>query len=222
VQGNSAAQPITLSGWIKGVGSFNNVVFSGTYDPGFSPTVATVGNIGFAATNVLNVELGGIARGRQYDAVVASGALSLGGSLQVSLINGFTPAAGNSFDIFDWDNLSGTFSTLLLPALSSSLSWDTSQLHTTGFLTVVSRSLPGDYNQNGSVDAADYVVWRNGLGTIYSQADYDVWRTHFGQTAGSGAGTESASLNATVPESSTLLLLLAATILGLTFRVRFL
>jgi hypothetical protein len=63
----------------------------------------------------------------------------------------------------------------------------------------------GDYNQNGVVDAADYTVWRNMLGTSgltpYSGADgsgdgaigpedYGVWKSHFGQTlpgAGSGA-----------------------------------
>jgi hypothetical protein len=45
--------------------------------------------------------------------------------------------------------------------------------------------LPGDFNQNGVVDAADYVVCRNGLGTAYTQADFNTWRTHFGQTAGS-------------------------------------
>ena len=48
--------------------------------------------------------------------------------------------------------------------------------------------LHGDYNHNGIVDAADYVVWRNGLGTTYTQADYDVWRTHFGKPPGSGSG----------------------------------
>ena len=40
----------------------------------------------------------------------------------------------------------------------------------------------GDYNRDGTVDAADYVVWRSGLGTTYTQADYDVWRANFGQT----------------------------------------
>ena len=33
------------------------------------------------------------------------------------------------------------------------------------------------------VDAADCVVWRNGLGTTYTQGDYSTWRAHFGQTA---------------------------------------
>ena len=57
--------------------------------------------------------------------------------------------------------------------------------------------LPGDYNQNNSVDAADYVVWRKAQGTtvtqfsgadgsgngVVDQDDYGVWRAHFGQTA---------------------------------------
>ena len=70
---------------------------------------------------------------------------------------------------------------------------------------------PGDYNQNGTVDAADYVVWRKGLGTIYTQADYDVWRANFGQTIGSGAALPSAEpLSIAVPEPATLTLLIMA------------
>ena len=54
-------------------------------------------------------------------------------------------------------------------------------------LAAVMPAAAGDYSQNGNVDAADYVVWRKGLGTTYTQNDYDTWRAHFGQTAGSGA-----------------------------------
>jgi hypothetical protein len=67
---------------------------------------------------------------------------------------------------------------------------------------VVAPIGPGDYNANGIVDAADYVAWREGLGTTYTQNDYNVWRANFGQTAGSGAG---AMANAAVPEPATLL-----------------
>lgn len=42
---------------------------------------------------------------------------------------------------------------------------------------------PSDFNQNGIVDAADYVVWRKSLGT---PGDYDLWRSHYGQTAAGG------------------------------------
>jgi hypothetical protein len=54
----------------------------------------------------------------------------------------------------------------------------------------------GDYNGNGAVDAADYVVWRNGgpllnevdtPGTV-NAADYDAWRSVFGNTSGAGSG----------------------------------
>jgi hypothetical protein len=51
---------------------------------------------------------------------------------------------------------------------------------------------PGDYNRDATVDAADYVVWRKGLGTTYTQADYEVWRANFGQTIGSGGALPSA------------------------------
>ncbi len=68
-------------------------------------------------------------------------------------------------------------------------------------------SLPGDFNGDSIVDAADYVVWRKGLGTTYSQSDYGVWRSHFGQTAGSGSG---AIANAVVPEPATMVMLITA------------
>ena len=68
----------------------------------------------------------------------------------------------------------------------------------------VPDELPGDYSRDGSVDAADYVVWRKTGG---SQDDYNIWRAHFGQTAGSGTG---ASANAAVPEPATLVLLMFA------------
>ena len=52
----------------------------------------------------------------------------------------------------------------------------------------------GDYNQNGAVDAADYVVWRKSIG---GQLAYDAWRTRFGGSpSGLGSG-------ASVPEPET-------------------
>ena len=73
-------------------------------------------------------------------------------------------------------------------------------------------SLPGDYNLDGMVDAADYVLWRKTLSTTgvpafsgadgdgdgdITQADYGVWRANFGNTlpppaAGSGAAATAA------------------------------
>lgn len=72
----------------------------------------------------------------------------------------------------------------------------------------------GDYNGDGSVDAADYTVWRNGLGAtstllnrspsntdpLVNQDDYAFWKANFGE-GGSGSGRSSAGA---VPEPATL------------------
>jgi hypothetical protein len=41
----------------------------------------------------------------------------------------------------------------------------------------------GDHNRNGLRDAADYVVWRNGVGGGYGPADYEAWRANFANDA---------------------------------------
>jgi hypothetical protein len=78
----------------------------------------------------------------------------------------------------------------------------------TYILVNASLLIPGDYNHNGVVDAADYVMWRKGLGTIYTQNDYSVWLANFGRgTAGSGSGPIA---SAAVPEPTSLVLLMIA------------
>jgi hypothetical protein len=82
-------------------------------------------------------------------------------------------------------------------------------------------ALPGDYNGNGEVDAADYVLWRknNGLmgGATPAQGDgtgdgnvtvedYNFWRTNFGNSAGTGALAGNGASLQGVPEPSSLLL----------------
>jgi hypothetical protein len=71
--------------------------------------------------------------------------------------------------------------------------------------------MPGEYNGDGIVDAADYVTWRRGLGTIYNAKDYNIWRSHVGQSV-SGAG-----FGAAVPEPATASLLILAALSALSF-----
>jgi hypothetical protein len=74
--------------------------------------------------------------------------------------------------------------------------------------------LPGDYNSDGKVDDADYIVWRKGLGTTFGPNGYDVWRAHYGETsAGAGSvltASGSVSGGTGVPEPSSLILALGA------------
>jgi hypothetical protein len=77
---------------------------------------------------------------------------------------------------------------------------------------IVVYQIPGDFNNDGVVNAGDYIVWRGGLGTTYTQSDFDVWRAHFGlATAGSGSGSSSSATgNSAVPEPQNLVMLCLA------------
>jgi hypothetical protein len=74
--------------------------------------------------------------------------------------------------------------------------------------------LPGDFNGDGVVDAADYTVWRDTLGSttdlradanlngIVDSGDYQMWVANYGTTASAGSGASSAA----VPEPSSAIL----------------
>jgi hypothetical protein len=73
---------------------------------------------------------------------------------------------------------------------------------------------PGDYNADGTVDVADYVIWRKALGSsddrradgngnlVIDNGDYDVWRSAFGANYNFGVGAGGIA-GAEVPAPST-------------------
>jgi hypothetical protein len=97
--------------------------------------------------------------------------------------------------------------------------WDISQLYTTGQVTLLQAPhVPGDFNQDGEVDGADYVIWRTGMGTTYSQQDYTVWRTHFGYASAAGSGAAQSQSSIPEPTALTLALIAATFITNLATR----
>jgi hypothetical protein len=134
------------------------------------------------------------------------------GSLPTGLVHPISPLGGVSNTLGDpsavdthWITHTATLQGIQFPlyAISSEI-------------TVPSIQRPGDYNNNGIVDAADYTVWRHQLnqsvtipndttpGSV-NAGDYNVWRAHFGQHSGSGSGINS---NAAVPEPATAAILI--------------
>ncbi len=79
--------------------------------------------------------------------------------------------------------------------------------------TFIPPPIIGDFNTDGIVNAADYIVWQRSVGTAsipnrdpnntgpIGEADYDSWRAQFGMVAGGGAGNIASSSSA-VPEPS--------------------
>jgi hypothetical protein len=112
-----------------------------------------------------------------------------------------------------WTSMDVLTSTLLLPAFSQAILIDPAAC-------LSCLPITGDYNDDGTVDAADYTVWRNNLGDPnesdlhnngdgdgVTESDYTWWKQHYGNSnLGPGGGGLTQS---TVPEPITLTMLLA-------------
>ena len=127
----------SYNGGATGTGT---VYIEGDMRPGHSPAAVTFeGDLVMGNGAALVAELAGTTPGSQYDVVDVGGSLALAGTLDVELLYGFQPQVGQTFDILNFDpaNLSGEFDAIDLPDLGGGLSWDTSNLYTTGALGVV-------------------------------------------------------------------------------------
>jgi len=123
-----------LGGSLTGKGAINGTVRnSGTVGPGNSPGQLIVdGDYSQLASGTLDVELGGLIAGTEYDVLNITGIASLEGRLDVDLFDLgdglFAPSLGDSFDILLAETISGSFDTLLLATLGGGLSLDISYL----------------------------------------------------------------------------------------------
>ncbi len=93
------------------------------------------------------------------------------------------------------------------------------------FITIQAPTVPGDYNNDGVVDAADFTVFRDNEGSsltlngenpaattpgVVDQEDYDFWAANYGMTAADAFPLPSLSGATSVPEPSSILLLAMA------------
>jgi hypothetical protein len=196
---NLGGKTLTTSGAVElnvgvtGGGSINNSGILGT--AGTTPIAANL-----SSTGTLAVDLGPT----NTDFFNVTGDATLSGLLDIVLEPSYTPSG--SYTVL---TASGTLNTAGLALHASDTGMFT--LATVGkslVLTVGAGEVPGDYNGNGVVDAADYVVWRNGgpllnevdMPGVINDADFTAWRARFGNTGGAGA------VSTAVPEATTLAL----------------
>jgi T5SS/PEP-CTERM-associated repeat protein len=209
--------------WTSGtldVGIFNGNLLNqgGKLAPGpAADTTTVVGSYTQQAAGKLEIEIGGPSA-FDSDIVNVFGTASLGGQLQLALIDSFTPNASQAFSVLQAANITGAFSNVAngqrLTTIDdlgsfqvnygSGSAFSPTQVVLNNFLASL---LPGDFNHDGIVNAADHVVWRkNDMGP----AAFNTWRQNFGRTAVIGAGTGNAT--ASVPEPSAIALVIVGAI----------
>ncbi|MCA9229189.1 MAG: autotransporter-associated beta strand repeat-containing protein [Planctomycetales bacterium] len=227
ISGNSLTELITLTGYVKGVGTCDFCDITGTDAPGFSPAAVNRGSVSY--NGILEIEIGGTSPGSSFDQlnhVLGLGIADLGGALDVELINGFTPSAGDSFEILTATSVLGVFDSISLPALSGDLQWFVNYGATSVELVT---TFAADFDEDGNVDGDDFNSWQGGFGNspaahmtgdanadnAATGFDFLEWQRQFG----SGFGAISASQ--AIPEPTTAAMLMGLAAASLIARRRF-
>jgi len=162
----AASGGVTLSGGsLFGAGAVTgNLQSSGIVTPGASATKAGIltdtGTYTQNAAGSLDIGIAGATAGTKYDVLTATSA-ALGGTLNISQINGYVPTVGSTFKILTTTGTeSGTFATVNGLTINGSEAYTVTYQPTDVLLTVVSTPAPAslaarisDTRLNGSADA---------------------------------------------------------------------
>jgi hypothetical protein len=200
---------VRTGAWLTGSGSIRTgsgpikgqvEAVGGTIAPGDAIGELSIdGRLTLGAGSVFEVQIAGPSQATEHDHLIVNGVAAIGGTLNVSLSNllasGFTPQPGDRFELMTYTERGGTFSTVNLPA---GYAWQLD--YGPAALTLSLPGLAGDYNRDGAVNAADYSVWLDGLGTTYAPGHYQTWVANYGATA--------PATSAAVPEPASIAVLL--------------
>jgi autotransporter-associated beta strand protein len=130
---------------VRGNGTVDGAVtIQGQFEPGLAGSIGTLTllndplSLNNGSTSAF--ELFGRNTG-EFDRVVGINQLTLAGTVSISLVGGFQPQMGDSFDLLDFNTVDASgfniASELLLPALGPGLFWNTNQFVSSGLLLVV-------------------------------------------------------------------------------------
>ena len=172
-------------------------------------TMTVSGDVSLDAGSIVSFDIG---TSGNNDLLDISGNLGVadGTILEILLADGVSASsfiAGNSWELFNFSSTTGTLNPndIVLPAgLDSGLEWNTANLLTTGVLSI---TLAGDFNLDGTVDGLDFLAWQRDP-AIGDLAD---WQSNYGSSA--------LSLTASsVPEPNTAVIVTLAVITTLITR----
>ena len=121
------------------IGNGTLTVGSGaSFAESFTVNTSGTGALSFGSAGKLNLDIWTNAL-NGADVLVTTGAVNLGTGVTLTLTNagGLFIGSGSQFNIFDWGTAPvGSFGSIVLPTLAGGLSWDTTNLYTTGIISV--------------------------------------------------------------------------------------
>lgn len=184
----------TLGG-AGGVDGKTTVRAGGRLTPGFTPDQGNTSEgrllmlveAELQAGSVLQIDLGGTFLPEDTWDVLLANHLTLAGDLEVNLKEEIEIAPGDTFEIVAGNlSLSGQFANHAQGSRVASneevdLYLDYTQQG--GQVIVLEAERRGDFNRDGSVDAADYTVWRDNPSGDFTAEDYDAWLMNYGRVA---------------------------------------
>lgn len=97
-----------------------NLILNGDIDLGEqSKILTTEGSLTLSETSQLTLNIQGIEKGTGYHAIEADGVVTLSGTLTVELADGFSLAAGNTFELLTASQINGMFEQVVLPDVTN-------------------------------------------------------------------------------------------------------
>jgi hypothetical protein len=217
------------TGRVSGNGSFQMSRFenSGTVAPGRTFGGLQMLGASFVQTpgGVLEAVLGqsGLGNGTS---LLTAGTAQLGGTLALSLANGFVPTVGTEFDLLKATSISGLFGNLSLSGpLGSMFTGELLYLPTRVAYRITGTTITADFNKDGAVDGADLAYWQGAMSgklvrstTVVADANGDgvadgadvlAWQRQLGHGVGRSLPVSRLGV-AAVPEPASFALAIAA------------
>ena len=174
---NSSGQTISGTGTLNTTDTDVTLENNGVISAGQSPGILTfAGNFTNGERAISHIEIGGTEPGSEHDKVVVNGDLHLDGTLQVLEYGGFKVGVGESFNIFEANNISGSFSKVVGFNLSDDVILDVDQDVNSVLLRGKAVTLRGTSDNDHLIGSKKEDVIKGGAGrdTIISNGGEDI------------------------------------------------
>jgi T5SS/PEP-CTERM-associated repeat protein len=206
---NSATGVVAIGGGSHATFYGDVDVTNGVLSISAGSTALFLSDINISAGAALAFELNGSFLEEGFNTPLQGvGSAAVDAPISLTLAEGFVPMLGDEFELISTaQGLSiGAVDLNNFEPLPTGLQWDVLVSGETLTAVVIQAGLPGDYNDDGAVDAADYTVWRDNLGApagtlvndpnpgAIGAAQYTTWKTNYGNTSASPGAFEAAAV----------------------------